>query len=172
MAAAAAAPPESLSHYSRDGALMLNALPRGNRDGRATFYGKPAGLWVSVDGHDDWPHWCAAEEFSIGAYRYRVTLAPGANILRLTCAADLDEFTAAYGVPDALHTSCLAIDWDRVALPYQGLLIAPYVWQRRFELMWYYGWDCASGVIWDRSAIESVCLIESADDAHSSSAST
>jgi hypothetical protein len=28
----------------------------------------------------------------------------------------------------------------------------------RMGLMWYYGWDCASGCIWDTSVIERVTL--------------
>lgn len=48
------------------------------------------------------------------------------------------------------------IDWASVCRAYQGIVISPYFWSRRMGPMWYYSWDCASGVIWDADAIESV----------------
>jgi hypothetical protein len=46
------------------------------------------------------------------------------------------------------------IDWEKVqADGYFGMEISPYLWSRRLDGgMWYYGWDCASGVIWDKRA--------------------
>ena len=42
------------------------------------------------------------------------------------------------------------INWVEVSEMYDGVEISPYQWKRRLAInfMWYYGWDCASGVIW------------------------
>lgn len=39
--------------------------------------------------------------------------------------------------------------------------ITPYCWPARMDpdLIWYYGWDCASGCIWDASTIHQVTRI-------------
>ena len=36
------------------------------------------------------------------------------------------------------------------------MFITPYQWELRFELDWYYGWDVASGCVWNLSVIESM----------------
>lgn len=57
------------------------------------------------------------------------------------------------------------IDWPRVeADGFHGIEISPYLWKRRLEGgMWYYGWDCAAGVIWNKAAVHSVELIAKYD---------
>ena len=47
-------------------------------------------------------------------------------------------------------------NWDDVVRQYDGLIIAPYQWAKRCDYSWYYGWDCASGVIWNLRAVASV----------------
>lgn len=86
--------------------------------------------------------------------RQRIILTPAANILHLQTPKELDDFTTKYR--STPHFSDIHLEWDRVAEEYQGILIAPYQWSRRLELMWYYSWDCASGCIWDITAIERV----------------
>ena len=119
---------------------------------------KPRGFWFSVEGEDDWAWWCRAEGFNVDrlAAPHVVALKPAANILRLCCASDIDRFSAQYGGRDR-YTS-RTIDWSLVAVDYDGLIIAPYIWSRRLDgaADWYYGWDCASGVVWNLDAIESV----------------
>ena len=127
---------------------------------------KPEGLWVSVEGGGDgWSDWCRSEQYGLDglAYAHRVTLAEGANILTLSDAAQIDEFTATYSLLDAQRAS-YRIDWRAVAAKHQGILISPYVWERRLSLhaSWYYTWDCASGCIWNRAAVASVEVIEPA----------
>ena len=56
---------------------------------------------------------------------------------------------------------CIA--WEKVAAKYDGLIITPYIWQRRMELNWYYTWDCASGCIWNVRAIKDIRLIETVE---------
>lgn len=142
----------TLSHFTRNDALFPLSVPQSGRRGD-----KPDGLWVSVDGPDDWPTWTREEEYcdTTQQYHYRVALADDARILYLGTPEAMDAFTAEYGAPGPDWI----IQWAEVAKRYQGIIIAPYQWSRRFELSWYYGWDCASGCIWDASAIDSVELL-------------
>lgn len=121
---------------------------------------KPRGFWLSVG--DAWVEWCRGEDWNLGCIVHvaRITLSPSANILRLASQDDLDRFTEKYGEQDGrLSFRHINIRWDRVAEKYDGIIISPYVWERRLELMWYYGWDCASGCIWNADAIQSVDVI-------------
>ncbi len=118
---------------------------------------KPKGFWFDVD--EDWHRWCEGESFDIEGrkHRYHINIKNPSEILVIAGAHNLDGFTAKYGVeryPDHPSLHGINIDWPRVAERYRGIIIAPYCWERRMELMWYYGWDCASGVVWDTSAIE------------------
>lgn len=121
-----------------------------------TEHFKPTGLWLSVEGDDDWRAWCEAEDFNLPSLKHisQVTLKPDHNVLVVDTLEALDAFNARFGVAD--RHAIRGIRWDEVRALYDGLIIAPYRWERRLDLMWYYGWDCASGVIWNLSAIESV----------------
>lgn len=119
---------------------------------------KPKGLWVSIG--PAWAEWCLAESFCLSALTHvnHVELSPSAKILRVVGARALDKFTKQYGVQrfPQLSYQRLYIDWRAVAERYDGIIIAPYVYSRRYTLDWYYGWDVASGCIWNASAISKV----------------
>ena len=117
-------------------------------------YGKPNGFWVSVAGEEDWPTWCRDEDFEISrlAVEYAVTLADGANVLRIENHYDIDEFYEQYAVETERERrygigpgKSWPIDWRAVTEHYDGIIIAPYQLARRYSMGWYYGWDCASG---------------------------
>jgi hypothetical protein len=116
---------------------------------------KPSGLWLSVD--TEWLDWCRSEDFrtDLNWYEHAVTLSPEANILALSSATDLDAFTAEYGEQVSPRFPSRYIDWSRVADVYDGIVIAPYQWSRRLErhTFWYYGWDIASGCIWNPTVV-------------------
>lgn len=132
-------------------------------------HGKPVGFWVSVFGEDDWPSWCRNEECFIESLRfaYLTTLSENANILRITSGQELDHFHTAWSVRSDFDRhyhyddpKWWPINWPMVASKNDGVIIAPYLWQRRLgEPSWYYTWDCASGCIWNLNAIESVDLV-------------
>lgn len=136
-------------------------------------YGKPHGFWVSVDGEDDWAEWCLREGFCPEALaaRHEVILASDANVAMITTPQGINEFHATYAYEDevSLHmrdsgrlspeylNNQWKIHWPTVAQDYDGVIIAPYQWTLRLGgPHWYYGWDCASGVIWRTGAIASV----------------
>lgn len=137
--------------------------------GRPETFRKPRGFWVSVTGEDDWPSWCRNEDFEIGrlAVEHTVTLAPSAKILRLHSAAGMREFHDRFAVEgdfERRHPALAGhdrwpIDWRAVAEEYDGVIIAPYQWSQRLGLSWYYGWDVASGCIWNLTAIASVAPV-------------
>lgn len=152
-----------LLHYS---AKPLDAVRTTAADLRRDG-SKPTGLWVSVEGDDDWKSWCEAENFSPDrlACVAEVTPTEPANLLLLSSAADVLRFHREYRCrPEFAGTGSLAADpywdnhairWSDVASSYDGIIIAPYQWSLRLdgECRWYYGWDCASGCIWNADAI-------------------
>lgn len=154
-----------LLHFSAKPVVFLHPV---EQDPRPAY--KPLGLWVSVG--SSWLEWCEAEQFSTQRYDYvtRVVLADTANVLRLHSAHGLDQFTRQFAVWDEWQEQRdernASIDWWRVAEQYDGIVIAPYCFARRMKLRWYYGWDCASGCIWDARAVasfESVPLTQFAE---------
>lgn len=131
-------------------------------------YRKPRGLWLSVEGGGDgWREWCEAESFAGGwTHVYDVELAEDANVLHLSGPGDLDRFHHEWSVPDEVlaRWGRRSIDWRAVAEKYDGIIIAPYVWERRLDgevSEWYYGWDCASGCIWRARAVASISTTHS-----------
>lgn len=111
---------------------------------------KPKGFWYEVDG--DWRRWCESEYESWLKGRhfiYRVELGDE-RMLNIRSAEQFDAFHRENVRQLRPYPFEAQPDWSEVALKYDGIEIAPYLWQRRLEphTMWYYGWDCASGVIW------------------------
>lgn len=154
----------NLSHFSDTPIAEVLSAKQAWRDGRASAYEKPKGLWLSVDGEEGWDLWCSENSFGLGKLRHRVTLTPNANILLCSRAVDLDNLTEKYGITVEYTASLrdVAVDWGSVAADYQGIIIAPYVWSRRLHdrYSWYYGWDCASGCIWDGDAVALIELVK------------
>ena len=127
-------------------------------------HNKPRGFWVSVQGEDDWPKWVEAEQFGLDvwAVRHEVQLTKDANILHLKTPLEIMDFHAEYNI-DLLPGSPMRtkyINWQAVSETYDGIIIAPYQWSLRLDIdvSWYYGWDVASGCIWNLNSIESVSL--------------
>jgi len=130
---------------------------------------KPRGLWVSVEGEQDWKEWCEAENWGLNrlACAAEIILAPQANVLHLSSETDLDRFHKEFATVLFRYGKGLgeytAIQWPVVAAKYDGVIIAPYIWSRRrggAVSDWYCGWDCASGCIWNVDAIADFKLIE------------
>lgn len=118
---------------------------------------KPNGLWFSVEDGRGWADWCKAEDFNEPGLtnRTEIILNPHANILYLKTPEDIDWFTIKYGRPTFRLASDASINWGKVRLDYQGIIIAPYQWARRLHpsTFWYYSWDCSSGCVWDLRAV-------------------
>lgn len=150
----------TFSHWSP----RLVTRVRGRRQLKPNMgaYSKPEGFWISVDGENDWLEWTTSEEFPRGKYRHKVKL-DKTKVLFIMTVSELDDFTKRFEkVYDFGTFQDLGIDWKKVSQKYHGIVIAPYMWQRRMtrHTKWYYGWDCASGCIWNSKAIQSIDVIE------------
>jgi hypothetical protein len=156
-----------LIHYSENKIHQLEPI-----DYKETYtlrIGKPHGLWVSVEGEEDWKSWCEKEDYCVEKLRYAhlVTLKSDAKILHLKTPEEIVDFTEKYKrkiIP--YNIDFYQISWGKVKKYYQGIIIAPYQWDCRLssDTAWYYGWDCASGCIWDLSCIEQFKLIEQTNE--------
>lgn len=143
-----------LYHYTDEPPGEVAPADQSRSDGR-----KPCGFWVSdCDTGDGWREWCEAESFGLGRLRYRqfVDVDEG-KILHLKSVSDIDSFSVDFQRNEIFgsYTKHL-IDWVIVAQEFSGILISPYQWGRRLDGSasdWYYGWDCASGCIWNPDAI-------------------
>lgn len=143
-----------LYHYS-DAPLVFDPSRTYKQEGN--FF-KPRGLWISdeSEGSFGWREWCLGEQFGRLTCRSVVTLQRDANVLRVQSVSDLLEFTRTFRLNPPRYRGDDSIDWPRVVRAYAGIIITPYQWSMRNNLMWYYSWDCASGCVWDLKAIESV----------------
>lgn len=158
-----------LIHYT-DKPFSLE--PRSYEQSELHSQSKPSGFWVSVEGVYDWPWWCVEETFGVErlVVSYDVILKEDANILYLETEYDILDFTKEYpylreqwkdlkglGIMQSYE-----LDWNKVKAKYQGIIISPYQWNCRLDqrCQWYYGWDCASGCLWDLSCIKEIKLRE------------
>lgn len=141
---------------------------------------KPNGLWFDANG--GWKTWCEAEQFRLETiqYRHTVSILNGSRILRLRTAKEIDAFTRRYGRNRFSNIQLLQsgqeldaftngygrnlfseiqqkfgtfILWEEVAEKHTGIIIIPYSRARSQAYLWYYGWGCASGCVWDTSVI-------------------
>lgn len=162
---------ERLIHYSTEPLTCVHSCQQLPSGGRESAYWKPRGLWVSVEGENDWKQWCESEQFSLDRFAHatQIILAPTANILRLTTPQELRDFSREHGFnpyPDLpIHLRCMhGIQWWSIAAKHQGIIIAPYLYQCRLDddVFWYYSWDCASGCIWDATAVAELKVLDHA----------
>lgn len=106
---------------------------------------KPKGFWYGIE--QAWHEWVQSEmPHWMGEFNYEVNLGKS-KILFIDSCAGLDGFSRKYGRGE-YH-----VDWKLVSEKYDGIEIDPYQWSRRHEHMWYYGWDVASGCLWNLSDI-------------------
>jgi hypothetical protein len=136
---------------------------------------KPRGIWFGIG--SSWKDWAATEFFgdiptdvkNIYAAKFSleketaIVLKKNAKILRIKNAKQLDNFTKKYPgedeylkpVKNVEYGLGRMINWKRVTKDYDGIIIAPYIASRRLSVQtpWYYGWDVASGCVWNIDAI-------------------
>ena len=131
--------------------------PTTKQDG--TF--KPVGFWYSVDG--DWERWCRSDQpdWLDKKYVHQVELWTE-RMLYIRSASELDLFHEKY------KAGLMSVNWPQVANEYDGIEIAPYIWERRLCMgsgpEWYYSWDCASGCIWKPNGVKVILENENGHD--------
>jgi len=151
----------SLYHFTQKSVKKLKPLSTPLNAQNSLRMDKPMGLWVSdEDAEMPWSRWCIGEAFGLErlALKWKINLKQDSNILLIDNPYSLLEFGEEYRGEPSYHG--LNINWQRVATLYNGILITPYQHSLRFNehCRWYYGWDCASGCIWNADVIESVEL--------------
>jgi len=128
---------------------------------------KPHGLWYSTG--DSWINWCVSEEYSgVGRYIYRLHM-DKRRVLRIRTLRDIDRFNKKFQFnlteDQRLRKDSYRffenINWPKVYEHYNGIEISPYQYRRRFDYMWYYGWDCASGCVWRPHVVKGARLLAS-----------
>jgi hypothetical protein len=113
---------------------------------------KPFGLWYAIGTEwIDWvknnmPEWERDHAFVLDVDESR--------LLKINTYHDLQSFDEEFGIEGYY------IDWEKVSKRYGGIEIAPYIYNARYEMLWYYGWDVASGCIWGSNMIKNSKLIQ------------
>lgn len=170
-----------LVHYSAEPIERLEADFKYKNGASQEMMSKPHGFWVSVESElkDGWKDWCISEEFHLDAlvYAYQVFLKENSNLLHIKTSKEITDFTKTYGGtyyetspfnPPKSIFDTFRINWPKLKETYQGIIISPYQGDIRLHLgvLWYYGWDCASGCIWDISCIQEIKLLKEEMESH------
>jgi len=123
---------------------------------------KPKGLWYGIN--FSWLEWMRSEEPQWEGHLNYLLDIDFTHILQLDTVDKILQFSNEYKIEykDCPHLSAKGswMNWDLVASHYDGIEINPYQWSLRLELLWYYGWDVASGCIWNIEAIKEYRLID------------
>lgn len=137
---------------------------------------KPVGIWYGIN--DAWMEWCAGEQQNwFCPYIYEIKTKKS-KILTIENVAQFERFEDKYtmsclsgiqGFPAIRNPTNLRlfdgqIDWIKLSSEFSGLEIPNYLWEKRLNSMWYYGWDCASGCVWDEDGIKEISLIAYYDE--------
>lgn len=148
-----------LLHYSEKPLTRLRRKPVVQRDVMGS-YTKPRGLWVTPEGDEwGWMEWCGSERFRVDDWKHEtdIFLTKNNNVLHLTTPLEMVAFDCEYKEDFSYKEESYVyqrINWQRVASEYDGLIISPYQWKHRLNMDWYYGWDCASGCIWNPKVLK------------------
>jgi hypothetical protein len=134
---------------SSNSELTFNQVPIDKQSQGA----KPRGLWYGIG--PSWINWVRHEMPDWEADNIFKIDIDVDKILKITNSEELLSFNKNYGVKTQFYN---VIDWVRVASDYGGIEISPYNYKLRMEreVFWYYGWDVASGCIWNEGVITGV----------------
>ena len=126
---------------------------------------KPKGLWYGCGGV--WIEWLRknpemANMLKRANYLYEIKL--GEEVIQISNDDEFGDFQSYHAfslewAPDIIET---AVDWKGLQEEeYNGIEICPYNPGRRshYDSRWYYGWDVASGCIWNSAGISEVRLL-------------
>ena len=120
---------------------------------------KPRGLWYQIN--DSWEEWCKYNmpqwlgTSSRGSYKINIEI-DKTNVLVINTLEEFDNFHNKYRALNTYYNKSVNINWERVSEEYDGIEITDYFYDRRLEnwCSWYYGWDVASGCIWNTNIIK------------------
>lgn len=104
---------------------------------------KPKGIWYGIG--LEWIRWCKSEmPHWLTPYIYKIDI----DTSRLKKISTAEEIFSVPTIDD------IFVEWSQFT-EYAGIEINPYIWECRLHIRtsWYYGWDCASGCIWNPDII-------------------
>jgi hypothetical protein len=113
---------------------------------------KPFGLWYSIG--TEWIDWVRMEMPQWERDHAFLLDIDDSRLLKINTYHDLKLFNEEYGIDNYY------VDWKRVSEKYGGIEIAPYIYEARHEMLWYYPWDVASGCIWGSNMVKNSKLIQ------------
>lgn len=113
---------------------------------------KPNGLWYGIG--TSWIDWVRSEMPGMERDYVYLLEVDESKMKIIKNYEELVEFENEYREYNLPGTKLAYIDWRRVSEKYGGIEIAPYIWKARNTHFWYYGWDVASGCIWEDSVIK------------------
>jgi hypothetical protein len=150
-------------HMTRNASLEIN-------DREQKLSDKPNGLWYGIG--PSWIEWCLSETEWVHPFVHEVIVNEN-RILKIDNIEDFEKFESEYQTPNAFlegfpipRSSRLSfyINYPKLAEKYDGIEISPYLHEKRLDSVWYYGWDCASGCIWNTNAIKELKLFAAYDE--------
>lgn len=147
---------KKLFHFSAK-SFQFDREKKYKHGGNHLRFFKPYGLWLSDESDYGWGQWCEDNDFRTEGLRYRHEFMVNLDdVLVLDTDEKILQFNEKYNKPKFEISAMNYPDWPEMAKTYKGIFISPYSWNLRLaqNLMWYYGWDCASACIWDLSAVE------------------
>jgi len=113
-------------------------------------FAKPTGLWYAIG--TEWIDWVRSEMPDWEGENAFALSIDESKILKLSNLQDLQQFENLYGDGERFTQ----IRWDMVAAKYGGIEISPYIYEARMNMMWYYGWDVASGCLWGDNVVTDI----------------
>jgi hypothetical protein len=116
---------------SKDDMIEFRATPIENQEPRA----KPRGLWYGIG--PSWIDWVRSEmpDWEVDNV-FKIDI-DESKMLLIRNIEELDAFDKEYSTDD--DSRWKNIYWHKVASRYGGIEIAPYLYEGRYEYMWYYG---------------------------------
>lgn len=123
---------------------------------------KPKGFWYGID--NSWVDWCQSEMPEwVSPHRYEVEIDTSKILVVDTIEKMHDINKHAANTDEYFYRKNYDIDWPYFEkMGYKGIEIPIYMQELRMNLdfFWYYGWDVASGCIWDTNIIKSITKLQ------------
>lgn len=119
---------------------------------------KPDGLWFTPE-EGDWRDWCRDNmpDWLVGKKVSPIEV-DLSRILVLDSSDRILDFTRSFEATRYPARLGMGIDWSAVAKVWDGVEIAPYCHDLRFDAraFWYHTWDVASGCCWRSRSLRCV----------------
>ena len=144
-------------HFARKESFELE-----DRSISTAMIGKPNGFWYSLG--SSWYEWCMSGDSAclLGGYLFEVEI-DRSKIAKIDGSdREVKQLEKKYPQKNKpLIEKMSHPDWKSMSKDFKGFEVSRFGRDRLKSSMWYYGWDCSSGCIWDTSAIKSMKLLAS-----------